>query len=391
MSYLEHPIFLCGAPRSGTTLMHSLLDNVSGFVSIPVENHIGDKFYEYRSIHESNLEEYFLRDYIFNFDVQISTNKEYQAYLNPRAKQRFGEHTETSSIKDLNEQRVEKFIETYQDHLSNNQNFNLGNPIRALAHAYAETMYELDPGKQTNFVHRRNLVTETQALELKKVFPKAKFIHLIRDPRTRYLSAKQRAIRKRKILGKYVPSVEEYDFCSHRAIVSMYSFMLAERNKRLIGDDYIIVKQEDLANNRESAVQDICNKLKLDFQAGMLTPTQYGIETTGNSSFKQTQEEIQIKMNSRLNSYNSQVSKVEKYVINYYCSRVANQFGYEMDVIRPGGFRKTLGLMKYERLSDYFKNRKKSLRMIVGNYIPQHNRQFERLYKEISLGKHIAM
>ncbi len=391
MDYLEKPIFLCGAPRSGTTLLHTLFDSVDGIVSIPVENHIGDKFYEYSFHHPNQLHEYFLRDFIFNFDLQISYNKEYQKFLGSRAKKRFGDHTETPTIENLNEEKVNSFISVYQEMLTKHKEFELSAPFKALAHAYAKTMYDLDERNQKYFIHRRNLVNETQAIQLKQVFPNAKFIHLLRDPRTRYLSAKQRAIKKRRLFGKYVPNVGELDFCSHRAIVSMYSFMLAERNKKVIGEDYLIIKQEDLADNRENVMKTLAEKLSLPFTSELLQPTMYGVKTTGNSSFQEKQEDTERKIKERLSRYKKETSSIEQYIINYYCARIASEFGYELPITNARGFKNTLALMKHERFSDFWHNRKKSLRMITSNYVLQHNKQYEKMYQQIISGKQIVM
>ena len=58
-NFLESPIFLCGAPRSGTTLLHDLFDGVHGVVSIPIENHASDKFLEFKEFGNSSLLDYF--------------------------------------------------------------------------------------------------------------------------------------------------------------------------------------------------------------------------------------------------------------------------------------------------------------------------------------------
>ena len=48
MEFLENPVFICGAPRSGTTLLSNLLDGHHNLIVFPVETHILQYFMVYR-------------------------------------------------------------------------------------------------------------------------------------------------------------------------------------------------------------------------------------------------------------------------------------------------------------------------------------------------------
>ena len=183
-SFLNSPVFLCGAPRSGTTLLHGLFDGVPGLVSLPIENCIGDKFYEYRKFGPELLRSYFLRDYIWNFELQILYNADYYQFVTDRAVKRFGEQPDRRQDAPC-ETFTADFQSTYQEYLAKHKELTIDLPFKALALTHCLNLYNQDPDQQTHFVHRRNLFNETQAAELDSAFPNARFIHLLSETQGR--------------------------------------------------------------------------------------------------------------------------------------------------------------------------------------------------------------
>ena len=67
-------------------------------------------------------------------------------------------------------------------------------------------------------IERRPFENEMGAILLSQVFPEAQFVHIIRDPRTRYISSKTRRVRR--LLGvtpKWAPNLNEKDFSTAHA------------------------------------------------------------------------------------------------------------------------------------------------------------------------------
>ena len=391
--FLDNPVFLCGAPRSGTTLLHQLFDSVPGLVSLPVENHIGDKFFKYRRLGEQALRNYFYRDYIWNFDLQILYNLDYLKFVDSRSKTRFGNQ---SAIENLTANHcstsAHDFQTTYANFIKSHAKISIDLPFRALALAHCLDIHGADPSRQTHFIHRRNMTNETQAIELATAFPNAKFIHLLRDPRTRYLSARQRAIRKKPWRFKgHIKRSQGLDHVTHRSVASMYTFELAKRNRLLLGDQYLIVRYEDLTSDRHKTMRKVADFLNLTLHPELLEATRFGVPSGGNSSFRQDVKGIEQSVNERIATFEETTSKLERQIVHYYAARVANKFDYNLPVVKSLGRVQCLPKLKYERLSDYIKNRMSSLRGLSENFVFSHNVQFEKMFEQLSNGNQIEM
>jgi hypothetical protein len=89
---------------------------------------------------------------------------------------------------------------------------------------------------------------------LKKLFPNAKFLHIIRDPRDYCLSVK-------KIWGK---SFETSAYSWHKEI------MIARKVSKGFSKDYMEIKYEKLLTNTSEIMQDICTFINIPFEESML-------------------------------------------------------------------------------------------------------------------------
>lgn len=395
MNFTDKPVFLCGAPRSGTTLLHTLLDAHPDILSVPIENHIMDKYCFYKQYGSETLYHYFLRDYPENFDVAIFSNPDYQPFLIERAKARFGDSTITSFFKNLTKTTATEFKDIYRTELhklykNSNNSFSVSFPYKALTIGIVNSFCEKTDFKY--FLHRRNLVNEAQATRLKEAFPEAKFIHILRDPRTRYLSAKSRDISKTFWGYKFCQNIHDTDFVSHRAMVSLFSFELAERNQQLIKEDYLIIRYEDLIQDRKNIMKKISDFLSIEFKEILLTPTNMmGEPVSPNSSFKESSSEVEKETGKRLKKYFQKTSDLERFLLSHYCGLSASKYGYKgFDVDERISLVKALEPMKYEHFKDYIRNRL-TFRKLNKNIVWRNTKILEKFQGIIEKGIEVKM
>jgi len=356
VDFLNNPIFICGAPRSGTTLLSNLLDGHSQLLVLPNETHILQYFKTYDG---EARRIFFLRDYLFTEDILLYTSRAYREERNKYLTAGYGD----SAAWDLSSINGETFIETYANFLKEN-----GISLEAIYKAMAVSLFNsctlFDKKKQLkSFVEKRPLDNEISAIILKEHFPRARFIHILRDPRTRYASAKRRRISN--IMGfKFCPRLNGKDFVRAHTEISMLSFALAKRNKTLLGNDYLMIKYEDLTSQPDKVMKSVADFLSLSWEDKLLTQTRLGNKAGPASSFKIALDGVTAMNAGRLKDYNSLTSSLERRIVNLYNRDVAQEFGYDLGEAKPILTKNLLYPVKYELPFHFFCNRLSYLKQI---------------------------
>jgi hypothetical protein len=104
-------------------------------------------------------------------------------------------------------------------------------------------------------------LAERHAAEIFAAFPRAKMLHMIRDPWSRYQEVVGRSRRR---IGKVGQATAAWLFSAH----------LSHVNERRYASQYKIVRYEDWLEDREGVLRDICWFLNEDFDEQMLAPLQ---------------------------------------------------------------------------------------------------------------------
>jgi hypothetical protein len=120
----------------------------------------------------------------------------------------------------------------------------------------------------------KSLHTEHHADDVFAEFPRARMIHMIRDPRDRYAS----------VLNRYDDKSRGVASATGRWLAST---RMAKRNLRLYPDRYITVRYESLASNPEEILKKVCAFIGEAYDPVMLTMSgaPRHRKTGGNSSF----------------------------------------------------------------------------------------------------------
>ena len=349
VDFVNNPIFICGAPRSGTTLLSDLLDGHSKLLVFPNETHILQYFKAYQG---EARRIFFLRDYLFTHDILFYTSRYYQEEFNKYLTAMYG----VSAAWDLSPINGKTFIETYTSFLKEKE-ISLEVVYKAMAVSLFNSY--TSSGEITypeSFVEKRPLDNEISAIILKEQFPKARFIHILRDPRTRYASAKKRRIGNIKGF-KYCPRLNGKDFARGHAEISMLSFALAKRNKILLGDDYLVIRYEDLTSRPNEVMKVVADFLSLPWEDVLLMQTRLGKKVSSASSFKIALDGVTSLDADRMKAYNSLTTSLERMIVNLYNKDVAQEFGYDLGNVKPILTRNIICPIKYEWPFHYFRNR----------------------------------
>ena len=184
------------------------------------------------------------------------------------------------------------FRETYGRYLDE-RGTGLDGVFAAVARAYS-AVTDRPTSDLRYFAVKRPVDVECRAVLLKQAFPQAKYI-LLRDPRTRYVSVKSRLARQPRLArmaGLPLRRIRSFDGCTFPfvqgiAMNSLVSFEMAKRNRQLLGEDYLVLRYEDLSADAPRAMAGIAKFLGIPYDAGLVAPTQRGAAFDGNSSARE--------------------------------------------------------------------------------------------------------
>jgi len=349
MDFLNNPVFICGAPRSGTTLLSNLLDGHSELLVLPSETHILQYFKAYQG---EARKTFFLRDYLDSDDILLLTSPSYREVVNRYETTMYG----AGAAWDLSDIDGETFRKNYISFLKAHK-ISLEAVYQAVALSLFNSCALYDKSKYPrSFVEKRPLDNEISAITLKEHFPKARFIHILRDPRTRYASVKRRRLANIKGI-KFCPHLNKRDFVRGHAEISMLSFTLAKRNKTLLGDDYLVIKYEDLTSQPDETMKTVASFLAVPWEDMLLSQTCLNKKMGYASSFKTALKGITATDTNRMKAYNSLTTDLERMIVNLYNKDVSQEFGYELGEAKPIPTLRIFCPVKYEFPLHYFGNR----------------------------------
>src|SRR5262245_6893482 len=164
-SFLESPVFLCGHRKSGTTLLVCLFDSHPELLTYPCDSGF---FYKVFPACLSSKREQSMAALV-DHTIRHCLRKEMATVGRPRLFD------------------VEALVMRFQQ-LAEAGDGSPKSLLQSLFQAYGELCGQ-ESGSWKAWVEKTTS-TEVYALEVSEWFPKAKFIHLVRDPRDNYASLK---------------------------------------------------------------------------------------------------------------------------------------------------------------------------------------------------------
>lgn len=241
--FIEHPIFICGGMKTGTTLLARILDNHPSLMVMPGDSHYYTNFMEYSGSHVE-LCEYWM-----------------QRLINPTGQRPFwflGNNIDDYLNFLL---YLGYFLTTeYDTFQSVVAAIFCANPKRSMS-----TMYWVEKKPEN----------ERYVQWFAKRFHGAKFLHLIRDPLANIASIKK---------------LNEFKNIPFRAI--SYSVRLKQLmkmgadNLKTLGDKtYHFIRYEDLLTEAEEEISALVTHLGIESDENLFIPSENGVPAKANSMF----------------------------------------------------------------------------------------------------------
>ena len=309
------PVFICGFPKSGTTLLLALLDNHPELLVFPEETHFFNKI--------SGYPERLQLDYIFNHTsiktlglgrVQITSGfRDYSNIDYSRYKKVLAE------IWDIGPKSERKLLESI--------------------------IYSF--GKVTNKLVTKYWVEKTPLNEkhLKKGvdwWPDLRAIYIIRDPRDNFCSyrthrAKQVKSRKARLDSENMLSRSEKRKRTLKlprpltALGFIAGWIESIKVWRVFSRDHpntLLIRYEDLVQSPTVVMEQVCEFLEIEWDDTLLRPTRNGHPWTGNSMYGTEFTGISTDSVGR---YKLLLSDDEKCLIQSWLSNYFRQFGWQLD------------------------------------------------------------
>jgi hypothetical protein len=252
----QKPIFLLGAHKSGTSLLRSIFNGHSQLYTIPFEAHFF-QIMKYWVDNEYRME----RPAKLNKDEFIERFNNFIHKMN-NAEDKYSDSIPKGLIDENKFQSSFSSIKSFENH-------------KSCFEKYCQAIYYSITGNDLPDKIRiveKSVENAEFVQELFYFFPKAKFVHIIRNPYSNIVS-----LRKFKSFRHGAPIMR-------RIIKTLYnSYYYLYKNKRNI-KNYYIIRYEDLAKYPESKIKEMCEFLEIPFEDVLLTPTYQGNVWQGNST-----------------------------------------------------------------------------------------------------------
>lgn len=288
------PIFICGHRKSGTTMLLNIFDNHHDLLVYPHDINI---FYTF--------EYYFKHKKIFS-------------------KKRIYERLEKVIFNDLNKKKevkkslsINKFKKLFFEELKN-KDLNIKNILNVLMLSFAQISKNYN-----NKVICKETSLEIYFEEILKIWPKAKFIQIIRDPRDN-VSAIMDGLHKR--YKKFGDSRESILFSSIFRIG--LSLEMGNFYKKNYKTNFKQIKFENLVQNPKKEIKILCNFLKIDFKKIQLAPSVLGNQTKSNSYSSKRMTKIS-KVN--VNNWKKRITTTEAHIIENQLYKFFKIYNYNLN------------------------------------------------------------
>lgn len=319
------PIFIGGLSRSGTTLLLRLLDGHPELLVLPIENRFLLPF-----IYPSTKYNY--TDFT---DGLISKNPE---KIFSSLSNNYSFETSRTEIP-IDFRHIEHvFIQV----LSNSRgNCNIYDVMQAFTYGYFHSIgiRDLSPYKAwvVKFPDKGKAI-----LHYRLVFPQCRILHLVRDPRARFISIKKRDFGDSRTTSMFLKNILGLFNCT-----SDYrtSFVNVQTAKSCGGENIRVVRYEDLVLNTEDSMKAIASFLEITCDKILLQPILLNKPWVGNSSFGMAEEKVMGKIYTQsIDRWKKLVHWHERFLIEALLAEELVQYGY-MRKIKWKRFKTFLGKM----------------------------------------------
>jgi hypothetical protein len=251
----DRPVFICGHPKSGTSLLRNLLDSHPELVVYPEETGF---FRRYLPLAEG-----------LPLAGKVDLADERLIHIFQWNQDNPPEHQRGFPDRDYSWISYEAVKQAFHRRVEAEAFRHAGDILSAAILAFGEATGQL--GDQTRRWVEKSPYNERFADRIYSWWPQALCLHIVRDPRDNYLSYQR----------KHPEWKAETFATSWRD-----STQKGLRNVSRYGSGrYRVVRYEDLVSNPEALIGEICGFLEIQSAASLAEPSRAGREWGGNSMF----------------------------------------------------------------------------------------------------------
>ncbi len=256
MALKDAATFICGYPKSGTSLLLSLLDSHPQLIVYPEETGFFRWFTEFtegQTVEEKADTAYRLLGYSFHWD--------------PRK-----EHSRQAEFPDRDYSDI-SFKDIQEQYANNLKKYGvaLENLLPAAILAYGVAAGQLQ--KATVRWVEKTPFNELYAQHIFSNWPEGKCIHVLRDPRDTFASYRQKQT-------TLTPKSFSYSWLNSEHSGS-------ENVKRYGSNRYLIIRYEDLVDDLDQTLAKVVSFLGIEDDPTLRLPTRNGKPWGGNSMFRE--------------------------------------------------------------------------------------------------------
>lgn len=325
-------LFVGGCPKSGTTLLLTLLDSHPQLVVFPRETHYFEDGRKYKAFNDYRAR---LRHLIERAELKLIEQGQPEI-----DRPGLGRH----SVFDC--ETFHRIARDFIDKPGMNDSMFLSEVVRAysvvMGHSWHDCVrwVEKTPG---NIPYADNLF---------RLFPEAKLIHILRDPRAVFASRRRRLIDRYGSYAKAHRFVREWNESTRQ---------IPKLQKR--ANNYLLIRYEDLVSHSQEVMQEVCRFIGIQFLPSLLEPTCAGREWQGNSAFHQQFSSIN---DQPLNQWKKELSNEDIRWIDWHCREGMEIAGYEPHSEAKFSLADWAKRLPGESFSGYLRARKSSLCQMAG-------------------------
>ena len=304
-TYLDSPVFICGHRKTGTTMLINLFDGADDAVVFPDDSTFFYMYYPRFDSDKYSIEEKKRR----MVDVMIG-----EVHANKVSK---------ANCSESERKKLEQGLKQYQEFFENYQggDYDLKSVLQRFIQGYNEAFSKVESPKVWI---EKTTSTEIYAQELARIFPKAKFIHIVRDPRDNWGSLK----------SGWEKRYQHFNDEENRLKQSLLErgdlgMKMGKLNAEVLGEDrYRLLRFEDLTSDPKTYMKELASFIGINYSETMEYPSTFGFPWKGNN-FEGVKHDKPSTVN--VARWRERISDSDAKLIEFHYREEMKYFGYALE------------------------------------------------------------
>ncbi|MEW5870894.1 MAG: sulfotransferase [Chloroflexota bacterium] len=295
----DQPIFICGHPKSGTSLVRAILDSHPQLIVYPEETGFFRRYLPEAS--KCSPSEQTLPSLLALADERLIHIFKWNQETPDPSQEGFPDRDYSAiAFEDVRENMRQ---------LAGQQFEHTGDILSAAILAYGQVCGRINA--QTRYWVEKSPYNEYFAEQIYAWWPDARCIHIVRDPRDNYISYRRKH-----------PDWSVEFFAANWT----RSTGAGMRNRERFGAQrYLILRYEDLTQSPQSSLEKLTGFLQIDWDAALTQPTRAGEQWAGNSMFADRFQGISA---APVDRWKDNLSPEDAGVIEWMAGSLLSTWGY---------------------------------------------------------------